>query len=99
MKKFIKYSLFGITYLIVIFFLAIMFIVTAKADLIKPNNEIDPYQVVKIQLKGLKENDSPSKDNGIKQAWEFAHPDNQKNTEDKEKINTRVIEVTTAKEN
>ncbi len=36
MKKFIKYSLLGVTYLIVIFFLAIMFIVTAKADLIKP---------------------------------------------------------------
>ena len=36
MKKIVKYSLFGITYLIVIFFLATMFIVTAKADLVKP---------------------------------------------------------------
>ena len=33
MKKFIKYSLFGIIYLVIIFVLAIMFIVTAKADL------------------------------------------------------------------
>ena len=35
MKKFIKYSLFGIIYLVIIFVLAIMFIVTAKAGLTK----------------------------------------------------------------
>ena len=35
MKKFIKYSLFGIIYLVIIFVLAIMFIVTAKSDLTK----------------------------------------------------------------
>ena len=80
MKKFIKYSLFGISYLIVIFFLAIMFIVTAKAELIKPKIEIEPDQVVKIQLKSLMNNDNPNKDNGIKQTWEFAHPSNKKNT-------------------
>ena len=80
MKKFVKYSLFGITYLIVIFFLAIMFIVTAKADLIKPNTEIKPDQVVKIQLNGLMKNDEPNLDNGIKQTWEFAHPLNKKYT-------------------
>ena len=50
------------------------------ADLIKPNNGIEPYQVVKIQLRSLKKNNEPSKDNGIKQTWEFAHPNNQKNT-------------------
>ena len=80
MKKFIKYSLFGITYLIVIFFLAIMFIVTAKAELIKPNIEIEPDQVVKIQLNGLMNNDEPNLDSGIKQTWEFAHPLNKKYT-------------------
>ena len=80
MKKIIKNSLLGLIYLLVIFILAIFFITTAKADLIKPNGNIEPHQVIKIQLKGLKENDSPSKDNGINQAWEFAHPDNQKNT-------------------
>ena len=80
MKKFVKYSLFGITYLIVIFFLAIMFIVTAKAELIKPNTEIKPDQVVKIQLNGLMKNDEPNLDNGIKQTWEFAHPSNKKYT-------------------
>ena len=57
-----------------------MFIVTAKADLIKPNNSIEPYQVIKIQLRSLKQNDNPKKDNGIEQTWEFAHPNNRKNT-------------------
>ena len=57
-----------------------MFIATAKADLIKPNNGIDPFQVVKIQLISLKNNNDPTKDNGIEQTWEFAHPNNQKYT-------------------
>ena len=60
MRKFIKYSLFGFIYLIIIYFLAIMFIVTAKADIVKPNDEIEPFQVVKIQLRGLMKNDDPS---------------------------------------
>ncbi len=80
MKKIIKYSIYGLIYLAIIFFLAVMFIATAKADLIKPNNNIEPYQVVKIQLRSLKLNDKPTKDNGIEQTWEFAHPNNQKNT-------------------
>ena len=80
MKKFIKYSFFGVTYLIVIFFLAIMFIVTAKADLIKPTKTIEPSQVVKIQLNGLMNNDKPNPNDGIKQTWEFAHPENKKYT-------------------
>ena len=80
MKKFIKYSLYAITYLVVIFFLAIMFIVTAKADLVKPNIEIEPDQVVKIQLSSLMNNDQPNIDDGIKQTWEFAHPLNKKYT-------------------
>ncbi len=81
MKKFFKYSLYGLIYLIVIIFMAVMFIVTtAKADLIKPNTVIDPEQVVLIQLNGLKKNDVPNLDNGIKQTWEFAHPTNKKYT-------------------
>ena len=48
------------------------------AELIKPNKELDPYDVVKIQLNALQDNDD--KDNGIKQTWYFAHPDNKKYT-------------------
>ena len=53
---------------------------TSYAELVKPNNGIEPFQVVKIQLRSLKQNDNPKKDNGIEQTWEFAHPNNQKNT-------------------
>lgn len=53
---------------------------SANAEIVKPNNGIEPIQVVKIQLRGLKNNDKPSKDIGIEQTWEFAHPDNQKYT-------------------
>ena len=80
MKKFVKYSLIGITYLMAIFFLAIMFIATAKAELIKPKIAIEPNQVVKIQLNGLMNNDEPNLDDGIRQTWEFAHPSNKKYT-------------------
>ena len=51
-----------------------------KADFVKPNSNIKPDEVIKIQLKSLMKNDVPSKDNGIKQTWEFAHPNNQRFT-------------------
>ena len=80
MKKFIKYSLYGTFYLLVVFLLALIFLKSADANIIKPNNGIEPYQVVKIQLRGLKNNDSPKKNSGIEQTWEFAHPSNKKYT-------------------
>ncbi len=49
-------------------------------DLLKPNNEIEPLQVVKIQLNGLRKNDNPTEDSGIDQTWAFAHPNNKKYT-------------------
>tara|TARA_Y100001970_G_scaffold272595_1_gene369537 strand:- start:734 stop:1207 length:474 start_codon:yes stop_codon:yes gene_type:complete len=51
-----------------------------NADLIKPRSDIDPDQVIKIQLKGLQVNDLNYKDSGIEQTWNFAHPDNRKVT-------------------
>ena len=51
-----------------------------QAEIVKPNNGIEPYQVIKIQLRGLMENDNPKMDSGIEQTWEFAHPENQKYT-------------------
>ena len=60
------------------------------AELVKPNNGIEPYQVVKIQLRSLKQNDNPKKDNGIKQTWEFAHPNNQKNTGPLDRFKTMI---------
>ena len=80
MKKYFKYFLYGIIYLVLVLIFAVMFIVTTRADVIKPNNGIEPYQVVKIQLRSLKNNDDPFKNAGIEQTWEFAHPNNKKFT-------------------
>ena len=51
-----------------------------KADLKIPNNSILPAEVIKIQLAGLMDNDKEFKDSGIEQTWNFAHPNNKKNT-------------------
>ena len=59
------------------FFLNISFL---KADLLIPNNSILPAEVVKIQLVALMNNDKKFEDSGIEQTWNFAHPNNKKNT-------------------
>jgi hypothetical protein len=60
------------------------------AELVKPNNGIEPFLVVQIQLRSLKQNDNPKKDNGIEQTWEFAHPSNQKNTGPLDRFKTMI---------
>ena len=62
----------------------------SHAELVKPNNGIEPFLVVKIQLRSLKQNDKPKKDNGIEQTWEFAHPNNQKNTGPLDRFKTMI---------
>ena len=52
----------------------------SKADLIKPNKDILPSEVIKIQLTGLQNNDIDFKDGGIEQTWNFAHPNNKRAT-------------------
>ena len=54
--------------------------ISTKADLKNPTNLILPAEVIKIQLIGLMDNDREFKDSGIEQTWNFAHPDNKKNT-------------------
>ena len=63
-------------------FLVLFFIFTniSNADLIKPNSELKPFDVLMIQLNSLKNNNNPYKDAGIEQTWEFAHPSNKKIT-------------------
>ena len=51
-----------------------------KADSIIPNSSILPAEVIKIQLVGLMNNDNEFEDSGIEQTWNFAHPNNKKNT-------------------
>ena len=51
-----------------------------KAELLIPNNSILPSEVIKIQLNALMNNDKEFEDSGIEQTWNFAHPNNKKNT-------------------
>ena len=71
------------------FFLILLVILinnSVFAEIIKPNNGIEPLQVVKIQLKSLKNNNKKFTDYGIEQTWAFAHPDNQRYTGPLEKF-------------
>jgi len=62
------------------FLIFILNILPSNADLQIPNNLISPNEVIKIQLNGLMNNDRDFKDSGIEQTWNFAHPNNKKNT-------------------
>jgi len=62
---------------ILFFFFNISFL---KADLLVPNNSILPAEVIKIQLVALMNNDKKFEDSGIEQTWNFAHPNNKRNT-------------------
>ena len=63
-----------------IIFFFFIFINISKADLIKPNSNLEPLDVLMIQLNSLKNNNNPYKDAGIEQTWEFAHPINKEAT-------------------
>ena len=63
-----------------VFFIIFLNVTISKADLLEPNTNIKPYDVVKIQLTGLQNNNKLSDDFGIKQTWNFAHPNNKKYT-------------------
>ena len=52
----------------------------SNAELLNPDSNIKPKEVVKIQLSGLQQNDLQFKDSGIEQTWNFAHPNNKKVT-------------------
>ena len=69
--------------LLIIFKVLVLLLITisiSKAEILKPSSDIDPKQVVKIQLSGLQKNDLNFKDSGIEQTWNFAHPNNKKVT-------------------
>ena len=63
-----------------LFLLLINYTNNISADIIKPSNDLTPFDVVKIQLNALKNNDKSNEDLGIKQVWIFAHPKNKKVT-------------------
>jgi len=64
----------------IIFIILLFYSSFAHTELIKPNPNFNPIEVVSIQLEALKNNDTPYKNAGIEQTWEFAHPSNRKFT-------------------
>ena len=82
-KNFLKMlRLQPINYKVLFNIIFIFFLIckTSFADVTKPNSKIEANQVIKIQLSALMKNDTPYKDFGIVQTWEFAHPNNQRVT-------------------
>ena len=63
-----------------IIFISLLLNSPAFGDLIKPNADIKPNEVISIQLKALMKNNTPYENAGIIQTWEFAHPQNRKFT-------------------
>ena len=63
---------------IFITFVFILTFNTLNAEMIKPSKDLSAFDVVKIQLEALKKNNKLN--DGIKQTWLFAHPDNKKFT-------------------
>ena len=49
---------------------------TLQAEEIYPDQNLEPLDVISIQLKALQKNDQPKIDSGIEQTWLFAHPKN-----------------------
>ena len=62
------------------FIIVSIFITSSVAEILIPNSQIKPSEVVKIQLTGLQKNDLEFIDGGIVQTWNFAHPNNKKVT-------------------
>ena len=67
MKNFLNIKFF-----IKLFLFSILIIKASLADIQKPRTNIEPEQVILIQLSALMKNDNPYKDRGIIQTWEFA---------------------------
>ena len=60
---------------IIVLLILLFFSKTSFSDnLVKPSPDIDPIDVVEVQLFALQSNDES--DFGIRQTWEFAHPRN-----------------------
>lgn len=62
--------------LFLVFLLYILGISICHSDIIIPDKNLNPSDVIRIQLRALQNNDDPYKDAGIEQTWNFAHPRN-----------------------
>ena len=87
MKKITRY------FFVLIFFSLFSFHETS-AELLKPNNEFKPFDVVKIQLSALKNNNKLYENAGIEQTWKFFHPSNKNFTGNAINISSSVVSLT-----
>ena len=76
--------------LIKFIFFIFIFPSISNADLVKPNANLKPFDVLMIQLNSLKNNNIPYKDAGIDQTWKFAHPNNKAKTGPLEKFKQMI---------
>ena len=77
----------------IVFNFSIIFVILtsiSKAEILKPNSNIKPSEVVKIQLVGLQKNNHGFEDSGIEQTWNFAHPNNKKATGPLDKFKSMI---------
>jgi len=76
-------------------YIAIIILINLKsflyADIIQPTQNLTAYDVVKIQLTALKNNNKLGKNDGIKQTWIFAHPENKKFTGPYERFEKMIL--------
>ena len=61
------------------------------ADTIQPTKNLSAYEVVKIQLNALMKNNESKHNDGIKQTWIFAHPENKKFTGPYERFEKMIL--------
>ena len=61
---------------IILFLIILLLAKSAHTELLKPSPNLEPQEVISIQLNALKDNNNPYKNSGIEQTWEFAHPSN-----------------------
>jgi hypothetical protein len=61
------------------------------ADIIQPAKNLSAYDVIKIQLNALKNNNESKKNDGIQQTWIFAHPENKKFTGPYERFEKMIL--------
>ena len=62
------------------FFIIISTANISYSELLKPQADLRPEEVISIQLVALQNNNNPYKNAGIEQTWEFAHPLNRQYT-------------------
>ena len=72
------------------FFIIISTANISYSELLKPQADLLPEEVISIQLTALQNNNHPYKNAGIEQTWEFAHPNNKAMTGPLEKFKQMI---------